>query len=232
MNADDPNIAALETVAAMLGDLRSELVLVGGCAVGLLITDPASAPVRETLDVDLIAEVTTKGEYYELRAKLEARGFKQAQDDSHMCGWTKDSFKLDVMPSNDTALGHSSNRWYPDAIATAGQVTLGNGLAVLVVSSPLFLATKLEAFFDRGGGDYVSSHDMEDIINVVDGRPELIAEVHAAPDPIRAHLREEFDELLANGSFVDAIPMHLRTDAASQARAPLIITRLRQLAGL
>lgn len=232
MNANDPNVAALEMVAATLGDLRSELVLVGGCSVGLLISDPASPPVRETLDVDLVAEVTTIGEYYGLCAKLGERGFKQSPEEGHMCRWTKGSLKLDVMPSGDKVLGHSTNRWYPDAIATASQVTLRNGLAVLVVSSPLFLATKLEAFFGRGKGDYASSHDLEDIINVVDGRPELIAEVNAASPSVRVYLRDEFDGLLADKSFVDAIPMHLRGDAASQARAPLILARLRQLAGL
>lgn len=232
MNSNDPNVAILELVVATLGDLRSELVLVGGCSVGLLISDPASPPVRETLDVDLVAEVTTIGEYYELCEKLRARGFQQSHEDAHMCRWAKDSLKLDVMPSSDKVLGHSTNRWYPDAIATAGRTVLGNGLDILVISSPLFLATKLEAFFDRGEGDYATSHDLEDIINVVDGRPELIAEVAEAPDIVQEYLRDEFDGLLADKAFVDAIPMHLRGDAASQARVPLIVERLRQLAGL
>jgi hypothetical protein len=34
------------------------------------------------------------------------------------------------------------------------------------------LATKMEALKGRGGGDYVASHDMEDIITVLDGRFE------------------------------------------------------------
>lgn len=232
MNEKDPNVAAVEMVAAALGDLRDELVLVGGCSVGLLISDPASPPVRETLDVDLVAEVATTGAYYELCAKLEARGFRQSADDEHMCRWTQGPLKLDVMPSSDKVLGHSTNGWYPDAVATAGPVVLRNGLTVRVVSAPLFLATKLEAFFDRGEGDYATSHDLEDIINVIDGRPELTTEVNAASDRVREYLRDVFDELLADRSFVDTIPMHLRSDAASQARAPLIIARLRQLAGL
>lgn len=232
MNSNDPNFAILELVVATLGDLRSELVLVGGCSVGLLISDPASPPVRETVDVDLISEVTTIGEYYGLCEKLRERGFKQSPEDGHMCRWTKGSLKLDIMPSNDKVLGHSTNRWYPAAIATAERIELSNGLDVLVISSPLFLATKLEAFFDRGQGDYAASHDLEDIINVIDGRPELVAEVNATSDVVREYLRDEFDGLLADKSFVDAIPMHLRGDAASQARVPLIVDRLRQLAGL
>jgi predicted nucleotidyltransferase len=232
MTPNELNLAALETVAAALGELRNELVLVGGCSVGLLISDEASPPVRETLDVDLVAEVATAGEYYRLCEKLTACGFQANHEQSHICRWVRGEIKLDVMPSSDKVLGHSTNRWYADAILTATKVRLASGLVVRVITAPLFLATKLEAFYDRGEGDYASSHDLEDIINVIDGRPELLDEVNAGLESVRNYLQEEFDELLADERFVDAIPMHVRGDAASQARVPLIAKRLRQLAGL
>jgi predicted nucleotidyltransferase len=232
LNPQDPNLGTLEIVANALGALCDELVLVGGCSVGLLISDPASAPVRETIDVDLVAEVTNINEYYVLGEKLRARGFSQSADQDHLCRWVNGALKIDVMPSNEEVLGHSTNRWYSEAIVTARKITLSNGIALRVISPPLFLATKLEAYYDRGNGDYGASHDLEDIINVVDGRPELNDEVQAATEKIREYLRGEFNELLADASFVDAIPMHLRGDATSQARAPLILERLRRLAGL
>ncbi len=40
-----------------LGELAEDLVFVGGCATGLLLTDPAAAPVRVTYDVDAIVQV-------------------------------------------------------------------------------------------------------------------------------------------------------------------------------
>jgi predicted nucleotidyltransferase len=229
---EDPNLVVLETVAFALSSLLDDLVLVGGCSVGLLISDPASPPVRETLDVDLVAEVTNIGEYYQVCGKLSDCGFRQSAEDEHMCRWVKGELKVDVMPSNGDVLGHSTNRWYPDAVASANKIALASGLTVRVVSPPLFLATKLEAFYSRGGGDYAASHDMEDIINVVDGRPELPDEVNAASPRVRTYLREEFDALLADRHFVDSIPMHLRGDPVSQARAPMILERLRRLAGL
>ena len=54
----DPNLSKIELIAAALGPLRDQLVFVGGCAVGLLITDTAAAPVRATFDVDLVARVS------------------------------------------------------------------------------------------------------------------------------------------------------------------------------
>lgn len=216
-----------------LGDLRHQLVLVGGCAVGLLISDAASAPVRATVDVDLIAEVATFMKYREIATYLEGLGFSQPMEEAdHYCRWVRGGLKLDIMPPTKDVLGHSVNRWYPQVLSTARRVNLPCGLDIRVVDPPYFLATKLEAFYDRGAGDYGGSHDIEDIINVVDGRPELGEEVSKAEPDLLDYIREEFDGLLSDKGFVDSIPYHLRGDAASQGRAPIIIERLRNLAGL
>jgi len=57
--ASDPNLARLEEAAEKLGPLLDELVLVGGCAAGLLVTDPGSAPIRPTQDVDMLVAAAT-----------------------------------------------------------------------------------------------------------------------------------------------------------------------------
>ncbi|MDQ7000839.1 MAG: hypothetical protein Q9M12_08170 [Mariprofundus sp.] len=53
MRRDDPNIEMLQLAADGLGSLLDEVVFVGGCAAGLLITGPAAPPTRETTDVDV-----------------------------------------------------------------------------------------------------------------------------------------------------------------------------------
>jgi hypothetical protein len=45
-----------------------------------------------------------------------------------------------------------------------------------MITAPYFLACKLAAFRSRGEGDYLMSHDMEDIVAVLDGRPEVVWE--------------------------------------------------------
>lgn len=72
MIAGDPNIQIVEVVVAALGDLRDELVLVGGCAASLLIESPLAAPPRVTYDVDLIASVTALKEYHALEGRFAA----------------------------------------------------------------------------------------------------------------------------------------------------------------
>jgi hypothetical protein len=52
-----PNLELLKLTADKLRPLLPEIVFVGGCATGLLVTDPGAAPVRATYDVDVIAEI-------------------------------------------------------------------------------------------------------------------------------------------------------------------------------
>jgi hypothetical protein len=121
------------------------------------------------------------------------------------------------MPLSEGILGFS-NRWYADALHTATQVALPNGLAVRSITAPYFLGTKMEAFRRRGKGDYFASHDLEDIITIVDGRPSLFAEVQASKADLRSYLGEAFAMLLAQSRFLDALPGFLPPDAANQAR--------------
>ena len=60
------------------------------------------------------------------------------------------------------------------------------GYDARIVTPPLFIATKLEAFHGRGGDDLFTSHDLEDIIAVVDGRAEIIGSLLKNPDFIEA----------------------------------------------
>lgn len=93
------------------------------------------------------------------------------------------------------------------------------------------LATKIEAFYDRGNGDFGASHDIEDIVNLIDGRPELTNEVALADKAVRNYLQVECDDLLAS-TFTDVIGWHLGPQPEEQARAEIVIQRMRMIAGL
>lgn len=229
MMSRDPNVDSVELVVHELGALSDELVLVGGCAVGLLITDKARPTVRVTKDVDLIAEVVTLGSYYDLEAKLAAIGFKSG-DDEVLCRWRKNELLIDVMPMEEIGFG-STNRWYPLVVKYAEEHILPRGGKIRVISAPLFVAAKLEAFHDRGKGDY-AHHDIEDIVNIVDGRVELAEEIRRSDELVRTYIMQEFDDLLAEQDFTDHVPWHLNPDDANQQRVSMLIARFREIAGL
>lgn len=104
------------------------------------------------------------------------------------------------------------------------------GLLITDPAAPYFLITKLTAFEGRGHGDYHMSHDMEDIIAVIDGRPNIVDEVSKAKPRLRKELSMRFQRLLEDARFLDAVPGHMPTDAASQARVGIILRRLEALA--
>ena len=185
MNPRDPNVALVETVARALGPLNERVVFVGGCAVGLLITDDARPIVRATQDVDIIAEIATRAAYYELADELRRVGFIEDKNANVICRWRLGKLQVDVMPTEEAVFGFS-NRWSLAALRAAQNVTLPTGSAIRLIAPPYLVATKLEAFYDRGNGDYGASHDIEDIVNLVDGRLELVDEIRNSD----ANLRE------------------------------------------
>jgi hypothetical protein len=93
-----------------------------------------------------------------------------------LCRWIIAGIKVDLMTSDDQALGFS-NRWYAHALQTSRRYTLADGSTIELVSAVAFLATKLEAYKGRGSGDCLRSKDIEDVIAILDGRPEIVIEV-------------------------------------------------------
>ncbi len=57
MRADDPNLPHLRAIADALGELREQVVFLGGAVVGLLLSDPLAESVRATYDVDAVVDL-------------------------------------------------------------------------------------------------------------------------------------------------------------------------------
>jgi len=57
MMVSDPNRAILLLIAKALGDLREQVIFVGGCATGLLVTIERAQMMRPTDDVDIVAQL-------------------------------------------------------------------------------------------------------------------------------------------------------------------------------
>ena len=226
----DPNLELLEWAMECLGPVADEIVLVGGCATGLLITDPAAAPPRVTRDVDVIAAITNHAEYHATGDRLRKQGFTEdTSDEALICRWKSGDLTLDLIPTHPDLLGFG-NAWFEAAYREANRTTLPSGRTLRHVTAPYFLATKLLAFDSRGEGDFMSSHDIEDLVSVLDGRPTLPAEVAGADPALRHFLAARFSMLLASEAFLEAIPGHLNPDDASQGRMPTVLERISAIA--
>ncbi|MBP1474076.1 hypothetical protein J7I44_07175 [Frateuria sp. MAH-13] len=226
MRRDDPNLPTLRTIAQALGDLREQVVFLGGAVAGLLVTDPLAEGVRATRDVDAVAQAG-RAQFQRMQRELARRGFQEDADSSVICRWIhRDSGAVfDLMPESPDVLGFA-NRWYPYTVGTAQRVALGEGLQIRLATAVAFVATKLEAFASRGRGDVLASHDLEDVLNVVDGREELVREVAEAAQDVRQAIAAAFADLLARPGFTDVLPGLI----AEPERADVVASRLQAMA--
>ena len=230
MIAGDPNIQSVELVAHALGDLCDELILVGGCAASLLIDAPTAPPPRITYDVDLLAVVTALHRYHALEGKFAQRGFsRDMSPDAPICRWRIGSILVDLMPTDESVLGFS-NCWYPHAAESAMRITLPSGRAICLISAPAFLACKFEAFQTRGQSDFVLSHDFEDIINVIEGRSTVVAEIAASAPLLRDYLAAHFAQIIRREDFANILPGLLAYDELHSQRMASVMRRMTTIA--
>ena len=106
---------------------------------------------------------------------------------------------------------------------------LPNGSTIRLVTPAWFLATKLAAFGDRGRRDPMASHDLEDLIFVIDGRREIVADFATAPPDLRAYVAAQLSKFLARGDAEVLVSAHLMPDSDSQDRLPFVLDRIRGL---
>lgn len=229
MSVQGQLLAMLERVAEALGPaLRRRLVFVGGCTTAFFVTDRVTLEgVRATDDVDLIIDLAGYGQWALLQDELRKRGFAESAQDEIVCRMRLGPLKVDFMPDDPDILGFS-NRWYEQGLQTAEVHALTDTLEIRLLTPPLFLATKLEAWLGRGKGDMWASRDLEDVLLVVDGRPEILDEVRAAPTAVRAFIAEQVRALMAQRDFDNLVDGNVR---GPPGRADIVVARLKGLAG-
>jgi hypothetical protein len=226
-----PNLGALRAVASRLNQLGQNYAFVGGSIVNLLVDDPALSTARVTDDVDVILEVLTSERYSETEARLRRLGFAHdTRENAPMCRWTLEGLTVDIMPTEGASLGLNT-AWFAEALLAATDKEIAH-TRLRLISPAAFLATKLVAFADRGRGDFYSSHDLEDLITVIDGRSTIVDDVASARSSLRAYIVMTIGSLIENPGFQEALTGHLPGDSGSQKRLPMLRAKLRAIAAL
>lgn len=224
----NPNLGLLIAMAQVMGPVCEQVVFVGGCAMGLLVDDAELMDVRPTEDVDAIVEVASLAAYHRLAEQLTERGFKQTMaDNTPPFRWYWNRMQLDLVPLDERILGFA-NPWYRVGFEAALPLELGGGLILRHLSAPHFLATKFEAFKDRGQNDVYLSHDLEDIMTVMEGRSSVAQEMASAHDAVRKHVGQSVAALLHMPTFHNALPGLL----SDPEREQTVRKRLMQIAQL
>ena len=225
------NSSLLAKVAQKLDPLGFRYAFVGGSIVEFLVDQPDLSPVRPTDDLDVIVEVMAKRRYSDIEETLRQAGFKHdTSQGAPICRWRLDDLIVDIMPTEGALIGLNTT-WFAEALETATPREIF-GVKVPLISAVAFIATKLTAFADRGKGDYFGSHDLEDIVAVIDGRASIVEELGSAAPALKVYVADGIKRLNEQSDFQESLAGHLAFDSASQGRLPILRGRLDKIAAL
>lgn len=213
-------------VARGLKELNEDVAYVGGATVGLHIEDHGAPAIRTSDDVDCVVEITSQSDYHKLEKHLSQLGFRRPpiENTAPICRWLYGGISVDFMPTKEHILGFR-NRWYGEGLKHATPYRLPDGPTIRIFTLPFLIATKIEAFWDRGQGDFMASSDMEDIVAVLDGAIKVKEKMMASTKSVKTYLRNHFTKFILNPLFLESLEGHL-ADPRRAEHVKAILTEL------
>lgn len=226
-----PEARNILEVAKLLGKLSDRLVFAGGAVIGFWITDPGIPSLRITDDVDTISESVSRLDYANLSQQIESLGFRHRLDENVVCRFFyEDKYILDVIPSDPSILGFG-NEWLTKCVERDAWhllQPLPDYPKIKVITPPYLLASKFQAYLDRGSGDPFRSHDLEDIFALINGRPEITTELQASETDLKEFINQTLNNLQTHRYFNEILEGHLANAQESVERAEIVIQRLKE----
>lgn len=226
------NLRRIKIVSEALQELKHKVVFVGGSTVSLYADRQTVVP-RVTDDIDAIIEVLSYGDHSNFEAKLRALGFVDDITSKVRCRYKlkhgDEDLTVDIMPTTDVSMGFE-NIWYPEGFKNAIDYVIDADTSIKILAPQYFLATKLEAFKNRGSSDPRQSQDFEDIVFVFENRKTIWEEINVADPSLKSYLKEEFLKLVSNPGIFEWIDCHILF--GSPPPTMFIIAALREFVGL
>lgn len=202
------NLALVAQVAIGLEELREKMVFIGGAVISLYTDDPAAEEIRPTSDIDMTINLANYNEWAQMQERLAELKFYPDPEGHSICSYKYDKIAIDIMPAEDSSIG-VSNIWYKPGFKYLQQIELPEGVNINILPSPYFLATKLEAFKDRGANDFYGSHDYEDIIYLLDNRITIVEEILIADEDVRTYIKQEINIIKNHPQANEILAMHI-----------------------
>ncbi len=219
------NISVVAEVAKALKDLKDQMVFIGGAVVSLYTDDLAADEIRPTSDIDLTLNIINLNNWAVLQEKLSSLGFHPDPLGHAICSYKYKDVQVDIMPAEDGPLG-PANKWYKFGFNNLWAVKAKEE-QINILPAPCYLATKFEAFSNRGK-DYRTSHDFEDIIYILDNRTSIVEEIRNTHSEIKIFLQSELLKLEENPNYDEILSAHIHPLIIAE-RAPLVKQKITQI---
>lgn len=201
------NTLRIRIVYEALEELGPQVIFIGGATVSLY-ADRIGEEIRPTDDVDILIEIINYRDYANIEERLRTKGFVNDITSDVICRYKVRGIIVDVMPTSEEILGFA-NRWYKEGYANAIIHTIDNEHRIKIFSPPYFLATKLEAFKNRGNQDGRWSTDFEDIVYLLNNRGSIWEELNKVNKGLKQYLITELGMVFGNKYIDEWISVHL-----------------------
>ena len=221
------NLALVAQVAEGLKELREKMVFIGGAVISLYTDDPAADEIRPTTDIDMTINLANYAEWAKMQERLAELNFYPDPEGQSICSYKFEKSAIDIMPADDSSIG-VSNKWYKPGFKYLQQIELPEGISINILPAPYFLATKLEAFKDRGGNDFYGSHDFEDIIYLLDNRTTIVEEILAADEDVRQYIKQELILIKNHPQAGEILAIHIHP-LVREDRLPIMMEKMNEL---
>ncbi len=219
------SIAVVAEIAEALQDLNQNMVFVGGAVVSLYTDDPAADEVRPTQDVYLTLNIINLSHWQEVQERLGVLGFHPDPFGHAICSFKYNDIPVDIMSSEDGPLG-PANRWYKIGFEILWSAK-AKEQEVKILSAPCYLATKFEAFNNRGK-DYRTSHDIEDIVHILDNRIRIVEEIANDEILVTTFIKEQLEKLIQKGLLQEVLTAHIHP-LMREERMPIVEEKITQI---
>ncbi len=219
------NIAVVAEVAKALNELKHNMVFVGGAVVSLYTDDPAADEIRPTKDIDLTINILNLSHWERVQYQLIALGFYPDPFGHAICSYKYKDIPIDIMTTEDGPFG-STNRWYKIGFENLWKVKAKDE-DITVLSAPCYLATKFEAFNNRGL-DYRTSHDIEDIVYVLDNRIGIVEEIANDDKRVTNFIREQLQSIKDKGLLEEVLIAHIHPIIIEE-RLPVVEEKIKEI---
>ena len=223
------NLALVAQVAEGLKELREKMVFIGGAVISLYTDDPAADEIRPTTDIDMTINLANYAEWAKMQERLAELSFYPDPEGQSICSYKFEKIAIDIMPADDSSIG-VSNKWYKPGFKYLQQIVLPKGISINILPAPYFLATKLEAFKDRGANDFYGSHDFEDIIYLLDNRTTIVEELINADIDVKEYIKKELATLKKHPQAHEILAMHLHPYIREE-RFPIMMEKINAIIG-
>ena len=222
------NIAVVAEIAEALKQYKELMVFVGGAVVSLYKDDPAADEIRPTQDVDMTLNIINLGHWNKIQEELSQLGFYPDPFGHSICSYKYNDIPVDIMATEDGPLGPANSR-YKVGFKTLWTVK-AKDQEIKILSPPCCLATKFEAYNNRGK-DYRTSHDIEDIIYIIDNRTTIVKEIRESESIVQEFIKEQLLSIKTKGFLEEVLMAHIHPLMIAE-RLPIVEEKIEQIVAL